>query len=83
MPSDEQLERWISEIGREIGLRMNVYPKWIKDGKMNATDANRHKRNMDEIYDFFKSMRTREPDNVIPRNDKIIPESPKDALANW
>jgi hypothetical protein len=35
------LAEQIAEVGREIGLRRNVYPKWIESGKLSQALADR------------------------------------------
>lgn len=79
-PSKDKLEAWIREVGREIGLRTHVYPKLVKKGQMQPEEASAHKRNMEEIYEFLKSLRTEEP--IYATRHEHQPE-PKDALANW
>ena len=32
----------IKEVEREIALRVNVYPRWVLQGKMRGADADMH-----------------------------------------
>ena len=34
-------EEKLKEVAREIALRRNVYPKWVRDGRMSRDDADR------------------------------------------
>lgn len=56
-PSQEKLDRWIRCVGRELGLRTSLYPKWVKEGKMKSEDAFNEKRSMEEIYEYLKLQR--------------------------
>lgn len=56
-----KLETFISEVGREVGLRTNLYPRWVSQGKMTPEEASRRKQTMTDLYEFLKGLRE-EPD---------------------
>lgn len=42
------------EVGREIGLRRNVYPKWVASGRMKQGEADAHLDAMTKAYAILK-----------------------------
>ena len=50
----EKLIRFKNCIGRELGMRKNVYPKWVKAGRMKQETADMEIETMSEIYEYFK-----------------------------
>ena len=40
----------INEVGREIGLRRNVYPQFVARGKMSQEEADAHLAKMEAAY---------------------------------
>ena len=44
------LEQQISEVGREIGLRRNVYPGMVARGKMRQGEADEHLARLEAAY---------------------------------
>lgn len=52
----EQITKWKNCIGRELGMRKNIYPKWINNGRMTQSKANEEINTMAEIYEFFKNL---------------------------
>jgi hypothetical protein len=43
-----------AEIGRELGIRRNVYPKWVTDGRLSQALADRQIDCMDAAYETLK-----------------------------
>ncbi len=43
-------------VGREIGLRRNVYPKWVASGRMKQQDADREIRAMEAVLATLKGL---------------------------
>ena len=55
--SDEsKLVLAIKEVGREIGIRRNVYAKWVKAGRLTQTQSDLQIRNMEFAYAFLKGL---------------------------
>ena len=52
MTIDEQIKC----VGRELGLRRNVYPKFIKSGRMTAEKAAYEIQCMDAVYQTLKQL---------------------------
>ena len=52
----EQLQRFKNCIGRELGMRKSVYPKWVNSGRMKQETADTEINTMSEIYEYFKSL---------------------------
>lgn len=52
----EQIKRFKNCIGRELGLRKRVYPKWVYVGRMKQETADTEIATMSEIYEYFKSL---------------------------
>jgi hypothetical protein len=48
------LAEQIAEVGRELGLRRNVYPKWIAAGKLSQALADRQIACMEAAYETLK-----------------------------
>lgn len=44
------LEQQIAEVGRELGLRRNVYPGMVARGKMRQGEADEHLARLDAAY---------------------------------
>ena len=60
-PTDAELEEMIAEVGREIGLRVGVYPRLVRQGKMTQREADQRSDAMRKVYRFLKSLRTARP----------------------
>lgn len=54
--TNEQIKRFKNCIGRELGLRKRVYPKWVVAGRMKQEIADKEIATMSEIYEYFKSL---------------------------
>ena len=52
----EQITKWKNCVGRELGVRKNVYPKWINNGRMTKSKADEEINTMREIYEYFKEL---------------------------
>lgn len=48
------IDEQISEVGREIGLRKNVYPGFVVRGKMRQGEADEHIARMEAAYTTLK-----------------------------
>lgn len=51
------LDRWIAEIAREIGMRLQVYPAWVEAGLMSADHADRRIATISEILVYLQEAR--------------------------
>ena len=49
-------------VGRELGLRRNVYPKWVASGRMNQADADREIAAMEAVLATLKRL---EPSELL------------------
>ena len=54
--TNEQIKRFKNCIGRELGLRKRVYPKWVISGRMKQETADTEIATMSEIYEYFKGL---------------------------
>jgi len=52
----EQVTKWKNCVGRELGVRKNVYPKWVNNGRMTQKKADEEINTMREIYEYFKKL---------------------------
>lgn len=52
----EELYNAIQEVGREIGYRKYCYPKWITNGKIDKTEADKRLKNMQIAYRKLKEL---------------------------
>ena len=43
-------------VGRELGMRRTVYPRWVRDGKKDQADADREIRAMAAVYETLKEL---------------------------
>lgn len=50
MTTTRSIDDQIAEVGREIGLRKNVYPGLIARGKMEQSEADEHQARMTAAY---------------------------------
>lgn len=48
------IEDQIREVGREIGLRKAVYPKWVAAGRLTQADADAHLGKLGAAYATLK-----------------------------
>lgn len=48
------IEEQIAEVGREIGLRRNVYRGYVARGKMEQSEADDHIAKMESVYATLK-----------------------------
>lgn len=52
----EQVTKWRNCVGRELGMRKGVYPKWVNSGRMTQEKADDEINTMSEIYEYFKKL---------------------------
>lgn len=50
------LSEQIREVGREVGLRRNVYPRWVAQKRLTQADADRQIANMEAAYQTLKQL---------------------------
>jgi hypothetical protein len=50
------LKEQIAEVGREIGLRKNVYPKFVASKRMTQAGADMHITRMEAAYRTLKGL---------------------------
>lgn len=51
------IDHQIAEVGREIGLRRNVYPGFVARGKLTQAAASEHLARMEAVYETLKAVR--------------------------
>ena len=56
MNNYDVITKWKICIGRELGLRRSVYPKWVKSGRMTQLNADEEINTMSEIYAYFSKL---------------------------
>lgn len=49
------LDEQIKCVGRELGMRRNVYPKFIQSGRMTEEKAMREIHAMEAVYETLKA----------------------------
>ena len=54
----------IGEIGREIGIRKNVYPKWVQSGRLPREIADKQMNNLTGAYEILKFIYTNSAQDV-------------------
>lgn len=54
--SEISLKEQVRCVGRELGLRRNVYPKWIAKGRMTQEQADREIATMEAVYETLKRL---------------------------
>ncbi len=54
------LRHQIAEIEREIGLRKNVYPRWITSGKIRRGEAELHMERIEAALATLKAIQEHE-----------------------
>lgn len=60
MTAKATLAEQIAEVGRELGLRRGVYPKWIEAGKLSQALADRQIACLDAAYRTLKWLESNE-----------------------
>lgn len=48
------LKDQITEVGRELGLRKNVYARFVKSGRMSQAESDMHMERLDAVYRTLK-----------------------------
>ena len=51
------LDDQIKAVGRELGMRRNVYPKFIKSGRMTEEKAMQEIHAMEAVYETLKAVK--------------------------
>jgi len=59
-PSPFTVKELVACVGREVGLRRGVYPKWVATGRLSQEKANKEIAMMQEVYDLLKTKMTEE-----------------------
>lgn len=54
--TEYSLKDQIAEVGREIGLRKNVYPKFVASKRMTQAEADWHIARMEAAYRTLKGL---------------------------
>lgn len=54
--NEERLERALKELLRERGLRLKLYPQWIKDGKLDEVQAKEQMEALDDAIQVIKDV---------------------------
>jgi len=54
--NEERLERALKELLRERGLRLKLYPQWIKDGKLDEAQAKEQMEALDDAIQVIKDV---------------------------
>lgn len=55
-PATVPLDRQIACVGRELGMRRGVYPKWVTAGRMTPAKAAEEIAAMAAVYDTLKRL---------------------------
>ena len=58
------IDEQIAEVGREIGLRKNVYPGFVARGKLTQEEADDHLARMEAVYATLKWIKANRPSLV-------------------
>ena len=56
----DSLEAQIAEIDRELAMRKAAYPKWIRDGRLSQTQADRQMAAMQAVASTLRRMKERQ-----------------------
>lgn len=51
---NKTIDEQIAEVGREIGLRKNVYPGFVARGKLDQSEADEHMARMEAVLRTLK-----------------------------
>lgn len=52
-----KIEDEIKSAGRELGMRRNVFPKWVKSGRMTQAQCDHEIGAMASIYERLKKIK--------------------------
>jgi hypothetical protein len=52
--SEERLERALKELLREKALRLELYPQWVKEGKLDGAQAKEQLEALDDAIQVIK-----------------------------
>lgn len=61
---DFTLDEQIKSVGREIGLRKSVYPKFLKSGRITEAKADYEIKCMEAVYETLKGLKANEAQPV-------------------
>ena len=53
------LQEQVREVGREVGMRKNVYPKWVAAGRLTQAQADKQIAAMEAAYATLKACQER------------------------
>ena len=56
-PDPRSLENQVRAVGRELGMRRSVYPKWVRAGRMSQGEAEFQIQAMDAAYETLKRLK--------------------------
>lgn len=65
----------LEEVGREIGKREEVYPRWIEQGKISAELAEKRLARMRAAYTYLQQMKEQETPSLFPTTPRLGKES--------
>ena len=72
------LEQQIAEVGRELGLRRNVYPGMVARGRMTQGEADMHLARLDAAYSTLKWLQANRAWVVAATPGDPLPPAPAD-----
>ncbi len=61
----------VKSVGREVGMRKNVYPKWVRSGRMTQEQADQEQAAMEEAYGFLRELQVAEREATKPQPDLL------------
>lgn len=59
-PDPRSLDSQVRAVGRELGMRRVVYPKWVRAGRMTISEADWQLDAMDAAYETLKALQAKE-----------------------
>jgi len=76
MTDKPSLDTIIRDVGRELGMRRTMYPKWIAAGRMKQDDADQRLACADALYRFLKENRAALSTLYERTADDTLPSEP-------
>ena len=52
-----EIDRMVTSVGRELGLRKGCYPRWVENGRMKQKEADDELESMSMVYKLLKGLK--------------------------
>jgi len=64
-------DRAVKAVGREVGMRQSVYPKWVASGRMTQEKATEETEAMEEAYAILRNLQNLSREELNPQPELL------------